>query len=77
MQMNGVISPEIERDRSSRPTPSMGKAELRRPDMVRTVWCFRGSYPRHAIEGFLANKGDPVGSSGACKVEQADKARTI
>jgi len=74
--MNGVISPEIERAWSSRPARLTGKAETQGPTSVRTVRCFRGSYPRHAIEGFRANKGDPVSSSGACKVEQAYKART-
>jgi hypothetical protein len=74
--MNGVINPEIERARSSRPYLSKGKAEPQGPALARIVRCFRGSYPRHAVEGFCANKGDPVGSSGACKVERAYKART-
>ena len=38
--------------------------------------CFRGSYRRHAAEGFHGNKGDPSGSSVACKVRQAGKVRT-
>src|ERR1700740_1861519 len=70
-------SPEIDRDRSSRPYPATGKAESRC-----TFWrvhrgCFRGSYRRHAVEGFHRNKGEPPGSSVACKVRQAYKARRI
>jgi len=36
---------------------------------------FRGSYRQHAVEGLYVNKGDPSGSSGACRVWQANNAR--
>ena len=71
------INLEIDPDRSSRPSPSMGKAEMHGLFMARAVCCFRGSYPRHVLEGLVGNKGEPVSSGGACKVGRAYKARTI
>ena len=37
--------------------------------------CFRGAYPRHAGNGWYANKGEPTGVSAAWRVGQADKVR--
>ena len=41
--------------------------------MASVLRCFRGSYRRHATKGFHGNKGDPSGSSVACKARQAGK----
>ena len=41
--------------------------------MARVLSCFRGSYRQHATKGFCGNKGDPSGSSLACRVRQAEK----
>jgi hypothetical protein len=68
-------SPEIDRVGSSRPYPSMGKAESQGRDKASALRCFRGSYRWHAIEGFHGNKGELSGSSLACRVRQADKVR--
>ena len=43
--------------------------------MASVLSCFRGSYRQHATKGFHGNKGDPSGSSLACRVQQADEAR--
>src|SRR5713226_7654478 len=43
--------------------------------MASVLRCFRGSYRWHATEGFHGNKGEPSGSSIACKVRQADTRR--
>jgi hypothetical protein len=39
--------------------------------MASVLRCFRGSYRWHATEGFHGNKGEPSGSSLACKVRQS------
>ena len=52
-------SPEIERDRSSRPCLSKGKAESQAASAASGLRCSRGSYRQHATEGLDANKGDP------------------
>jgi hypothetical protein len=46
-------------------------------DKASVLGCFRGSNRRHAAKGFHMNKGDPSGSSTACRVRQAGKVRTI
>jgi hypothetical protein len=37
--------------------------------MARMLSCFRGSYRQHATKGCHGNKGDPSGSSLACRVQ--------
>ena len=55
-------SPEIERDRSSRPCLSKGKAESQAAH-ASGLRCSRGSYRQHATKGIDVNKGDPSGSN--------------
>ena len=57
-------SPEIDRDRSSRPCPVKGKAEPE-PAIREWVEVLRGSYRQHATKELGVNKGDPSGSGAS------------
>jgi len=74
--VNGKIAPKSIVMEVADLIPLTGKAETQDAGMASVQRCFRGSYRQHAAKGFHGNKGDPSGSSLACKVRQADKVRT-
>ena len=64
--MDGKIAPK---SHESKQLTLFPKREGRIPGCVKAsaLECFRGTYRRHAVKGFHANKGDPSGPSGGLK----------